>query len=272
MVAAVKEYDVIFLHPHRMVNDAFEHPLFPMGFISMASQLKSEGHDVSIINLTLEKALLGSRFKVKSFLKNSFESKIAAIDLHWWVHSYDSIQLAKLCKEINPNCLTVLGGYTASYFAREILRRFSFIDVVVKGDGETPMSALAENYLKGKSLKETPNCVVREKGKIHENPISYVADSLDDLNFTDVSLLNNWEEHLWLHARPDGYSQARGDTVFSPWLCIARGCPYNCSFCGGTKEAHWLCAGRSRFTSEIGNYYGVAGQTTIPILILGFHR
>lgn len=240
----MKEYEVLFLHPCRTKEDDFEYPLFPMGFIPMASLLSKECN-VRIINLPLEKTLSGKWFDLKSFLKKSFDPKIVAIDNHFWVHSYDSIQLAKLCKEINPNCLVVLGGYTASYFAVEILKSFPFIDVVVKGDGEIPMLTLTSNYLKGKEIRDVPNSVVRENGKIYENHISYVPESLDDYNFTNTSLLEHWEEHLWLYTKPTKYNPTRGDTVFSPWLCIARGCIFNCSFCGGTTEAQWLCAGRS---------------------------
>ncbi len=229
-----------------MIDDEFEYPLFPMGLISLASFLKKR-HRVGVVNLVLEKALRGDRFDLKSFLR-SFESKIVAIDLHWWVHSFDSIELARMCKEINPNCLVVLGGLTSSYFAAEIVRDFPFIDVVVRGDGEEPISVLADSFLEGKSIRHVPNSVVREDGRIYVNDISYVADSLDVFDFTDVSLLSHWEEHLWLHSRPTNYDPSRGDTVFSPWLCIARGCPFNCSFCGGTREAHWLCSKRSGVT------------------------
>ncbi len=239
----MKEYDVLFLHTCRLKKDDFEYPLFPIGFIPMASVLSRE-FDVRIVNLPLEKALSRAHFDVETFLRQSFESKIVAIDLHFWVHSYDSIQLAKLCKEINPNCLVVLGGYTASFFSREIMMKFPFVDVVIRGDGEIPILSLANNHLGGKSIRDVPNSVVREDGKIHENPISYTPDSLDDLNFTDVSLLEHWEDHLWLYTKPTKYDPSRGDTVFNPWLSIARGCKFNCSFCGGTNEAQWLCAGR----------------------------
>lgn len=230
-----------------MIDDMFKHSLFPMGFISMGSLLEKEGYNVRIVNLELEKALY-PLFDVESYLRHAFEFEIAAIDLHWWVHSYDSLELARLCKKINPNCLTVLGGLTATFFARELMKKFPFIDVIIKGEGEIPMAVLAEKFLKGKSIKDVPNSIVREKGKLYENKISYVADSLNDLNFTDLSLLNHWEEHFWLYAGPLSYAPIRGDTVFSPWLCIARGCIYNCSFCGGTREAQRLCAGRSQVT------------------------
>jgi len=40
------------------------------------------------------------------------------IDLHWYDHCYGAIETARACKEILPSAWTILGGLTASGFAR----------------------------------------------------------------------------------------------------------------------------------------------------------
>ena len=109
------KYDVLFLHPPRFNNDNFLYPVFPVGMMPLADILDKQGYSVKIVNLSMEQ-LLNPKKSIKELLKQ-FEFDIIAIDLHFWANSYDSIELSKLCKEINPNCKTILGGFTSSFFA-----------------------------------------------------------------------------------------------------------------------------------------------------------
>jgi radical SAM superfamily enzyme YgiQ (UPF0313 family) len=54
------------------------------------------------------------------------------IDLHWLVHPHGALELTKLVKEITGRPV-ILGGFTATYYWREVLENYPFVDVVVLG-------------------------------------------------------------------------------------------------------------------------------------------
>lgn len=52
--------------------------------------------------------------------------------------------MAKIVKEKCPQTFITLGGFTASYFAQEIMENYPFIDSIIKGEGEIPIRELAK--------------------------------------------------------------------------------------------------------------------------------
>lgn len=121
-----------------------------MGIYSLCHQLVINGFDAEVLHLSVEK-YLDKNFSAAKYVKDN-NIKFIALSLHWHPQSYDVIEIAKSIKKENPGAFISLGGFTASYFAKEILEKFSFIDAIIKGEGEIPIAELAKNVLRKKKI------------------------------------------------------------------------------------------------------------------------
>ncbi|MFX0041985.1 MAG: cobalamin-dependent protein [Candidatus Hodarchaeota archaeon] len=238
----MKNYDVIFIHPPRILktdygkNTKFRRGSFifiPMGVFAIADLLEREGFGVRIINYPLEH-YLNSDWRLDDFLKNN-DFTICAIDLHWIHNAYGAIEVARIVKKVNPNANVVLGGFSASYYHDQILKYYTEIDAIIRGEGEIPLLNYVQNINKNHSLDSVPNLSYKRSKQIKINPLSYTAKTLDNLNFTNVSLLKNAKQYF-------EYSRKLMGISFN--LPIGRGCPFNCPFCVGGHRAQKRLVGR----------------------------
>jgi len=240
----LKSYDIIFIHPPRVVKSDHTKKaksvrsifiFIPMGVFSIADFLEREGFGVKIINYPLE-LYLKPDWSFKDYIK-TIDFKICGIDLHWIHNAQGAIELARIVKEVKPNAKVILGGFSASYFHAQILKYYKSIDGVIRGEGEVPLLKYVQNLLKNQPLDSIPNFSYRNSSNhIKTNSLSYRAKTLDNLNFTNVSLLKNAKQYFECSKRIMGIS-------FN--LPIGRGCPFNCPFCGGGQRALQRLAGRN---------------------------
>jgi len=240
----LKSYDVIFIHPPRIlkpdngkkaktVRSAFI--FIPMGVFAIADLLEREGFGVKIINYPLEQ-YLNPNWSLKDYIR-TIDFKICGIDLHWIHNAPGTIEIARIVKEVKPNAKVVLGGFSASYFHTQILKYYKSIDGIIRGEGEIPFLKYVQNVNKNESLDTIPNFSYRNSSNhIKTNPLSYTAKTLDNLNFTNTSLLKNAKQYFECSKKIMGIS-------FN--LSIGRGCPFNCPFCGGGQRALQRLAGRN---------------------------
>jgi radical SAM superfamily enzyme YgiQ (UPF0313 family) len=215
----------------------------PVGLLAIASYLDSYGFKTKVVHTGLEQ-MLNPSLEPSRMIK-SFRSSIVAIDLHWYSHSYDAIELARICKKI-LGCTVVLGGFTASFFDLEILKCFPFVDMIIRGEGELPLLKLVETLNKRQELSNVPNLTYRKENMILRNPLSYVADekSFSKLDFAQLSLLQHWEDYIRLMGMQSTLDEP--NFLRRGWLCVGRGCNFNCSYCGGGAEAQLRISGRMR--------------------------
>ena len=107
-----------------------------MGVFAIADYLEREGFSVKIINYPLER-YINPQWSLTEYLR-TIEFNICAIDLHWIHNSFGAIHVVREVKKVNPNAKIVLGGYSASYYHKELLKYYKGIDCIIKGDGEVP--------------------------------------------------------------------------------------------------------------------------------------
>lgn len=237
-------YDVLFLHPPA-VHDFREKIVFPgqvartvpfstsqfitipIGLLSMAEYLQRNGYKVKIVNLG-ELMVRDENFDLAHFIKRN-EAEIYAIDLHWCVHSQGAIEIARLCKDLQDSEV-ILGGLTATRFHVEIMKKFNFIDAVIRGEAEEPMLQL----LRHNDKHDIPNLTFRANGEIRVNPMMKVCESIDAYEFTDLDLVE-----------PSDLLLGRGAGKW--WnLPVCRGCIYNCVTCGASAYSYKRLFGRER--------------------------
>ncbi|MFX1280676.1 MAG: cobalamin-dependent protein [Promethearchaeota archaeon] len=241
----MKNYDVLFIHPPRVLNPdqnkrgksvRSSYLFIPMGVFAIADFLERDGYGVNIVNYPLEKCINPS-WSIREYLK-SIDFKICAIDLHWIHNAHGAIVIAQIAKELNPHAKVILGGFSASYFHTQILKYYRSIDGIIRGEGEVPLLKYVQCFNKNHSLDSVPNLTYRSAlNHIKTNPLSYTAKTLDDLNFTNFSLLKNAKHYI------EDSNKIMGISVN---IQIGRGCPFNCPFCGGGQRALEHLAGRNK--------------------------
>jgi len=246
--------DVLYIHPARHAVDSGYQDLgfyffMPVGVIALANLLIRDGLTVTGINYPAE--LLRDRaFKLRPWLKSQAGVRLVMIDLHWFQHAYGAVSVARACREVLPDARVLVGGMTASFYAAEILRSYPEVDFIIRGDAEEPLRSLvAELSRATPELSSVPNLSYRSGDQVLENALTYCATSadLDDLNFVDFQFLEHPDWYGALQFEPTNLSRSRSGAR-GHWLCIGRGCAFDCSFCGGGRESHRILAGRPAIT------------------------
>lgn len=121
-----------------------------------------------------------------------------------------------LCKEIKsekPSILTILGGPEVSFRDMQIMSRYPYIDIVVRGEGEQAFVELLRRVVKRRKLCEVNGITFRSGIRVIRNPD---PDELNDLNsIPSPYLLGIFDMDLY-------------DFIF---LESCRGCIFRCAFC-----------------------------------------
>ena len=249
--------DLLFLHTPKFHNyykpiGEFSFVLLPpIGLLGLADYLVRNGRSARIVHLGVEQYVRGTLDY--DAIVREHQPAIVGLDLHWHFQSYDVIEVAREIKRTHPEVGILLGGFTASIFAEEILRDHPFIDFVIRGDAEIPILELTRRFTSDKKYTLVPNLSYREEGAVVSNGQTYIADSamLDSMCFTDFTLMKDYPTFVRgfsRYVRLSGYSDTLQNKIFSGQssfpVVLARGCQYECCFCGGCHEAHQSFAGR----------------------------
>ena len=121
--------------------------MYPIGFLTMANYLSKRGLKVRIVNLAY-RMLEDNDFDAEKFIK-SLKSTAFGIDLHWLPHCQGSTEVAKIVKKYHPESPVIFGGFSSSYFYRELIG-FDQVDFILKGDStEEPLYRLVKAIRSG---------------------------------------------------------------------------------------------------------------------------
>ncbi|MEM3398250.1 MAG: radical SAM protein [Nitrososphaerota archaeon] len=234
-------YDVLLIHPPA-IPKFMNRPYFPgpvsqvsthttaqyvqvsQGILSIADFLDRNGYKVLIDNIG-ERVVFNPYFDVRRHIKQN-PASVYAIELHWYNHAPGAIEVAKICKEEHPNSLIVLGGLTVTIFYREILEKFKFIDIVIRGEAEKAFLELVKSYENKNKVTPTPNIVFRDDGRIVISPLMKPSSSLDEFSFSRIDLLEP-KMSIFTPGTTPHYS-----------FSFCRGCIFNCVTCGGSAYTY----------------------------------
>lgn len=248
--------DILFIHVPKFKN--YYKPIGgysfinfpPMGLLGLADFLRQNRRTSEIIHLGVERQKYGEIDLEKILAERNPD--IVGLDLHWHFQCYDVIEVARKIKKIRPDIAVLLGGFTATVFAEEILKTYDFVDFVIRGESEVPIVELHTQYRNGKAYHGVPNLAYREASEIKLNPISFLADTdlLDSISFTDFSLLKDYSTFAESFSRfihLPSVSEALQRQIFHDRkdypVFLGRGCPHACDYCGGGREsrcARWM--------------------------------
>ena len=130
------------------------------------------------------------------------------------------LQIAKIAKEVCPNCLTVIGGPHVTFWDNEALQECPALDIIVRKEGEYTLLELVQKVEAGKSFGDVLGITYRKDGKIVRTPDRPYIEDLDSLPFP--------ARHLWPMERLREYE----DILY---LAASRGCVFWCEFCATVR-------------------------------------
>ncbi len=168
-------------------------------------------------------------------------ARIIIMDVHWYLGLASAIKMAHRFKLINPEIKLIVGGLTASIFAKQLLRDTP-IDYVISGDAEIPLFMLVSNLLEEKPVTSIPNLTGRDF--ISTAKYSLTTADLDENNFVDISFFPTYKRKvLAYHQMYD--MKAPITLAIYPYLVVFRGCPLSCPICSGSTEMQQKLMGRN---------------------------
>ena len=255
----MERVDCLFLHIpkqrnyYRPIDQFIWINFLPIGLLALANLLQRHGISTQVVHLGVE-WIENHKFSIVEYIREK-SPRIVAMDLHWHHQSFDVIEISKKLKASFPNIHILLGGFTASFFHEEIMRNFDAIDGIIRGEGEKPLLEYVHSILQGQEdLFSVPNLTWRRKGRVLINPLSYIAkkEDLDNLTFTHFPLLKNHSTYIRFVGQPfyvKGVSKEKNFWMYSLkspiyHLPIGRGCPVQCTWCGGGLLSQKTITGR----------------------------
>ncbi|MEM1660333.1 MAG: radical SAM protein [Candidatus Bathyarchaeia archaeon] len=198
-------------------KSAHQHPPFiPLSLAYLGAISEQDGHEVTIIDCQ------GERLSHEDFRRKLEKIDSDVVGITSATLTYKSaLKIARIAKEVYPNCITILGGCHATFWDVNALEECSSLDIIVRKEGELTFKELL-NKLEHKEKIDTIQGITFRKGnKIFRNEDRPFIENLDDLPFPAHHLFN-------LKA----YSKVGG--VIVP-VMTSRGCVYWCDFCSAVR-------------------------------------
>jgi B12-binding domain/radical SAM domain protein len=226
-----------------LIPPSYVFEMYPIGLTSIAEYLGRAGYQVRIVNLAV-RMLRDRKFNAEAFIKH-LKAPVFGIDLHWMLHCHGSIEVAKIVKQWHPESKLIFGGFSSTYFYKELLQ-YPEIDYVLRGDStEEPFRQLMDCLKNKGELGKIPNLAWKDsQGKIHENPLSNVPTDLSDVM---VNHYGNVVRSVIKYRDLISYTPVK-DWIRYPITAVltCRGCTQNCVICGGSAAAFRECYNRQK--------------------------
>lgn len=189
----------------------------PLGIAYIASALKNEGFDVSIIDSTFNRNI---GFILSSI--NKINPDAIGIFIDTTMHD-GAVKISKAIRKNKKNTMLIAGGPHATIMPETLTRHF---DAVVIGEGEKTFPDILKNK---DNLKIVDGIAYSEKGKIIKNPPREFIKDLDSTGFPSLELLDMESYMKNWHYLDSINPKLKGTSIIT-----SRGCPYNCTYCQPT--------------------------------------
>ena len=131
-----------------------------------------------------------------------------------------ALKLAKIAKEVLPECLILIGGPHVTFWDDKALEECPALDVIIRREGEYTLLELVQKVEAGESFDDVLGITYRKDEKIVRNPDRPYIEDLDSLPFP--------ARHLW----PMEHLQKYEDIIY---LAASRGCVFWCEFCATVR-------------------------------------
>jgi len=196
---------------------AHQHPPFiPLGLGYLAAVLEKNQYQVDIIDCQALK------LTYEDFKNEISKRKPDIVGMTSTTLTYKSaLQIAKIAKEVHPNCVTVLGGSHATFWDENALQECPSLDIIARKEGENTLLELVQRLEADKSYSDVIGTTCRNGKGVVRNPDRPYIENLDELPFP--------AHHLF----PLEHLRKYGKIVFP--LSTSRGCTFWCNFCSAVR-------------------------------------
>jgi len=201
-------------------------PLFPVGLSYIAKVIEKNGHNVTILDIYAE------QLYYDDVIKKLKETNFDVVGISALVTQYKYLKwITKEIKKINPECRIVLGNGLGTACDRTVLENVKEISVCVRGEGEITFLELVNNNFN--NLENISGISYRKNGQYAKNPDRPQIKDLDSLGMPAYHLFD-MEKYLKAKFYDTGIANLREKTTSlrTAPIITARGCPFNCNFCG----------------------------------------
>lgn len=194
----------------------------PVNLAAIAAYLREREIEVTI----LDAAVLGLDFsQIEDFLSQGFD----VVGVSSFTPTLnDSIEILRIAKKQNQNCVTVIGGAHVSALPKETLAQHAVIDYGIIGEGEITFYQLLRCLQNKDDPSTIPGLALSDAGNIKITSKRDLIEDLDSLPFPAYDLLPMDKYSLKLH-----HIWSSEKIAIKPYtdLFTSRGCPYECTFC-----------------------------------------
>jgi radical SAM superfamily enzyme YgiQ (UPF0313 family) len=182
----------------------------PACLLSLASPLLQSGFEVTIIDAAIEPNWLNV------VLRELRDALCLGISVLTGPMIRGAIRMAKAAKKEVPRVPVIFGGWHPSLLPGQTLQE-TFVDAIVRGQGELTLLEIAENLAAGKSFHGIQGVSSKQFGLPQHAPERRVA-LLDDLPMPAFEMANF-----------DAYERVSGERKLA--YATSVGCPYACNYC-----------------------------------------
>ena len=198
----------------------------PLGLLYLAARLEKAGHEVFLEDGQLCRSPLR---RLKRTLQR-LDPQVVGIT-SFSINLAMASRMLQMVKRLCPGAVTVWGGPHVSFADEDILRHHTWVDVIVRGEGEETLVELMEKVRESGRFDNVLGISWRETdGSIYRNPSRPFREDLDQL-----------PRPAWHLLKLSQY-RAFGDGAS---VLTSRGCPHRCVFCVGRK----MIGAKGRFRS-----------------------
>ena len=214
-----------YLSDSDSVNVTSIYEMYPIGWFSIKQRLADHGFDAKIVNVA-SLMLQHPELDVRRLLRG-LEAPIFGFDLHWMTQCNGAIELAAVLKQEHPDALTIFGGISATYYAKQLIT-YPSVDVVVQGyDTLDPVTELVARVVRGGSrdFGSIPNLLYKADGEVRSSGFTHKPAA----NYNNAR--NDWSY----------YRDAPSPSPLTSKLIMTlpnTGCAHDCGWCGGSKFAY----------------------------------
>jgi len=200
----------------------------PATLLIIASLLRSKNYQIDFMDANAQH--IDYPF-LRSLLKNK-NPDCVIFTFNSWIINYD-LKICDIVKKINPSCKTIGYSWFAKNFSKEILSRFTNLDIQIIKDPFSVIENLIDCIAKKGNLKRIGGIAYRDSNnEIRINGKLNYENNFNELPLPAYDLIESFKPY-YLYT-----------PLLKPYALVyaGKGCPYSCAYC---PDANTKYSGRS---------------------------
>jgi anaerobic magnesium-protoporphyrin IX monomethyl ester cyclase len=182
----------------------------PLSLLALAGPLLAAGFQVTLVD-----NVIAPDYE-NAILREIGNALCLGISVLTGPHIGAAIRVAHAVRRFHPNVPIVFGGWHPSLATEQTLRE-SFVDAIVRGQGENTFLELVQRIAKNEDWHGVLGLSFKHAGRIHQEPERPVAN------------INDLPAPAYHLADPSTYAKVSGIRQLAYTTSV--GCPYQCNYC-----------------------------------------